>query len=50
MGNSLVGRWLGLSAYTAGGTGLITGQGTKIPQGAQHGQKNPLKSMNHLKQ
>ena len=41
MGNSLVGQWLGLHAYTAGGMGLIPGQGTKIPWGAQHGQKKP---------
>ena len=26
-----MGQWLGLGAYTAGGMGLITGQGTKIP-------------------
>ena len=41
MGNSLVGQWLGLRAYTAGGMGLIPGQGTKIPRGAQRGQKTP---------
>ena len=31
-GNSLVVQWLGLRASTAGGTGLIPGQGTNIPQ------------------
>ena len=31
-GTSLVVPWLGLCATTAGGPGLITGQGTKIPQ------------------
>ena len=29
-GTSLVVQWLGLSATTAGGTGSIPGQGTKI--------------------
>ena len=31
MGNSLVAQWLGLYTSTAGGTGSIPGQGTKIP-------------------
>ena len=31
-GTSLVVQWLGLRASTAGGTGSIPGQGTKIPQ------------------
>ena len=30
--NSLAVQWLGLRASTAGGPGLIPGQGTKIPQ------------------
>ena len=38
-GNSLVVLWLRLCASTAGGTGSIPGQGTKIPHAAQHGQK-----------
>ena len=38
-GNSLVVQWLGLGAFTAEGPGLIPGQGTKIPQVTQHGQK-----------
>ena len=37
--NSLAVQWLGLWASTAGGLGLIPGQGTKIPQAAWHGQK-----------
>ena len=32
MGNSLVVQWLELHASIAGGTGLIPGWGTKIPQ------------------
>ena len=39
LGNSLVVQWLGLSAFTAKGTGSIPGQGTKIPQ-ATHQKKN----------
>ena len=35
---SLVVQWLGLYASTARGTGLIPGQGTKIPQATWHGQ------------
>ena len=38
-GNSLVVQWLGLGAFTAEGPGLIPGQGTKISQVTQHGQK-----------
>ena len=38
-GTSLVVQWLGLYASTARGTGLIPGQGTKIPQATWHGQK-----------
>ena len=40
--NSLAVQLLGLWASTAGGPGLIAGQGTKIPKG-QHGQKNRRK-------
>ena len=38
-GNSLAVQWLGLRASTSGGTGLIPGRGTKIPQAARLGQK-----------
>ena len=38
--NSLVVQWLGLHASTAGGTGSVPGQGTKIPHAAWQGQKN----------
>ena len=37
--------WLGLSTLTAGGPGLIPGQGTKIPQAMQCGQKKERKKM-----
>ena len=33
-------QWLGLHASTAGGTGLIPSQGTKITQGMWLGEKN----------
>ena len=33
-GNSLAVQWLGLHTSTAGGTGSIPGQGTKIPKAA----------------
>ena len=32
IGDSLAVQWLGLSAFTATGLGLIFGPGTKIPQ------------------
>ena len=38
-GTSLIVHWLGLCASTTAGTGLIPGQGTKIPQAGLHGQK-----------
>ena len=38
-GNSLAVQWLGLRASTAGGRGLIPGQGTKILHAVWHGQK-----------
>ena len=34
---------LSLRASTAGGTGSLSGQGTKVPQVAWHGQKNKMK-------
>ena len=34
--NSLGVQWLGLHAFTAGGTGLIPGQGTEILQATQY--------------
>ena len=37
--DSLVVQWLGLRASTARGMDLIPGQGTKIPQAVQCGQK-----------
>ena len=40
-GNSLLAQWLGLCASAAGGMGSIPGEGTKIPQAMQHGQKTP---------
>ena len=38
-GIPLVVQWLGLCASTAGGLGSILGEGTKILQAAQRGQK-----------
>ena len=37
--NSLAVQWLGLWAFITDGLGLIPGQGTKIPQVTQYGQK-----------
>ena len=43
----LPGQWLGLPMSTAGGTGLIPGQGTKKKlQAGQHGQRATLKKQN----
>ena len=39
IGNYLTVQWLGLHASTAGGTGLIPDQGTKIPHAMRCGQK-----------
>ena len=39
-GNSLAVQWLGLHASTAGGTGLIPRQGTKIPQATLCNQRS----------
>ena len=36
-------QWLRLHASTLGGAGSISGQGTKIPQATQCGQKNKKK-------
>ena len=43
-GTSLVVRWLRLCVSTAGGTGSVPGQGTKIPHAAQvvHHQRSVL--------
>ena len=38
-GTSLAVQWLRLCTSTAGGMGLIPGQGTKIPHAAPCGQK-----------
>ena len=38
-GNSLAVQWLGLCASTAGGTGSIPSQGTKVPHAAQCSHK-----------
>ena len=38
-GISLAVQWVRLHAFTARGTGLIPGRGTKIPRAAQHNQK-----------
>ena len=42
-GNSLMVQWLRLGVFTAVGSGLILGRGTKIPQGMQHGRKEGRK-------
>ena len=44
LGNSMAVQWLGLHASTAVGWGSILGQGTKIPQAKQRGQKKKKKS------
>ena len=44
--NSLVVQWLGLCASNAGGTGLIPGQGTKMPHAAWHGRKTNKQTKN----
>ena len=36
-------QWLGLHSSTAGGTGSIPGQGTKIPLAALHGKEKEKK-------
>ena len=38
-GNFLAVQWLGMHAFTAEGTGSVPGQGTKILQAVQCGQK-----------
>ena len=42
LGDSLAVQWLGLGAFSAGGAGSIPGQGIKILQAMQHGQKKIL--------
>ena len=39
LGDCLAGQWLGLCISAAGGTGLISDLGTKIPQAMWLGQK-----------
>ena len=45
-------QWLGMESFIAGSLGSIPGQGTKIPQAAQCGQKkiffNCLYSSEHI--
>ena len=41
-------QWLGLQTSNASVTGLIPGQGTKIPQAAQHGLKRKKKEKHKL--
>ena len=43
LGDSLVVQWLECRASTTGDKGWIPGQGTKIPQAPQFGQKNKTK-------
>ena len=43
-GNSLAAHWLGLCSFTAKGPDSIPGQGTKILQTTQHGQKEREKN------
>ena len=45
-GTSLAVQWLGLCASTAGGTGSIPGQGTKILQASQCGQNKQTNKQN----
>ena len=42
-GNSLAVQWLGLGALTPGAPGSIPGQGSKVPQDMQQGQKKNKK-------
>ena len=43
LGNSQAVQWLGVRASTAGGTGSIPGQRTKIPRATKRGQKKKRK-------
>ena len=45
----LVAQWLRLHALTAGGMGLITGRGTKIPRAAWHSQNIKIKQIWRLR-
>ena len=47
IGTSLVDQWLRLQASTAGGNGLISGWGTKIPHATQCSQKK-LQNKQHI--
>lgn len=47
MGSSLAVQCLGFQAFTTGGTGLITGWGTKIPQASP--KKKKKKSLMEFK-
>ena len=49
LGNFLVVQWLGPRTSTAGGTGSIPGQGTKIPQAVQPKKKKKRKKEKNLK-
>ena len=44
-GNSLVVQWLGLHAFTASGSNLMPGRGTKIPQAMHSGEKERRKGI-----
>ena len=39
----MMGQWLGLCTVTAGGLGVILGQGNEIPQAVWHCQKKGLR-------
>lgn len=41
----MMGQWLGLCTVTAGGPGVILGQGNEIPQAVWHGQKQANKNV-----
>ena len=47
VGTSLPVQWLRLRASTAGVVGLIPGQGTKILQAVQYGQKKKISSVSN---
>ena len=45
MGTSLVGQWLRLHAFSAGGVGSIPGRGTKIPHAVWPKKKKKISQM-----
>ena len=47
-GNSLAVQWLRLHAFTAKGMSSIPGQGTKILQAVQYGQKRNKEKMKQI--